>query len=68
MASDLENLKARRAEIYATLASLGALDGPNASGSGHTIDRIGYRRSLLEELKALNELITAAGGPWEVTS
>lgn len=68
MATDLENLVARRSEIFAKLANLGSLDAPNASGSGHTLDRVGYRRSLLDELKSINSLIASASGPWEVMS
>jgi hypothetical protein len=68
MATDLENLLARRSEIATKLANLGALDNPNATGSGHQIDRVGYRRSLLDELAQINRLINALGGPWEVMS
>jgi hypothetical protein len=30
------------------------------------VDHVGYRKSLLEELKMLNELQAAAAGPYEV--
>lgn len=62
--SDLANAIARRSAIMAELAAGGF--GPNVSDQGRSIDMVGYRRSLLDELKQLNELIPQLAGPWEM--
>ena len=71
MPTDLENLKTRRTAIYTELSELDATRAggkPNAGGSGNTIDHVGYKRSLYDELDRINAQIAAAEGPWEVTS
>lgn len=58
MATNLENLEARKAKITARLAAMDegdTGDKPDASKSG--VGHVDYRRSLLDELKTLNELI-----------
>lgn len=64
-AQDLANAVARRSEILAELAAGGW--GPNVSEQGRGIDLVGYRRSLQDELKTLNEMIPTLGGPWEIS-
>lgn len=71
MATDLENLQTRKSAILAELAALStsAAGGlPNSTGPGTHIDHVGYRKSLYEELKMINEQIAASEGPWEVES
>lgn len=68
MATDLENLQTRRSAILAELASLtSSRNGgrPTYSIDGQMIDHVGYRKSLLEELKSLNEMLSAIQGPFE---
>jgi len=69
MATDLENLQARRSAICAELA---ALDTSKAGGKPNNpsgVDHQGYKQGLYDELKAINEAIAAAtgdsDGPWE---
>ena len=69
MATDLQNLIARRSAITAQLASMslstpGGL--PNVTGGGGvSVDHVGYRKSLIDEMKELQHLIRIAEGPWE---
>jgi hypothetical protein len=66
MATDLENLTARRSAILAELAALGPTKAgglPNSTTSG--IDHTGYKKSLYDELAQINELISQIGGAWE---
>ena len=77
MATELENLKTRRATITARLAALtdgtGIGDKPNANG-GQAVDHVGYKDGLYRELAEINKLIAhliatdvdSGGGPWEV--
>lgn len=69
MPTDLEYLQQRKATILQRLASLdgGAGDKPNASLDGESVDHVGYRRSLYEELDLINKQIATAEGPWEVS-
>jgi hypothetical protein len=69
MATDLENLQARKAAILAELAALDTTKAgglPNASGPGVNVDHVGYRDSLYRELEKIDQLIAAAEGPFEV--
>jgi len=71
MATNTENLTARRDAIYAELAALDSTKAggkPNTSGAGATVDHVGYKKSLYDELKQINELISAADGAVEVIS
>jgi hypothetical protein len=61
--SDLENAIARRSAIMAEIAAGGF--GPNFSDKGRSVDLVGYRKSLLDELKMLNELIPQLAGCFE---
>jgi hypothetical protein len=68
MATDLENLKARYSAICAELAAMGQTKPgglPNADATG--IDHVGYRKSLLDELRELRRLI-GDSEPFEVVS
>ena len=76
MPTNVELLKTRLSAIYVELA---CLDGkaaspdprslPNTSGPGTNIDAQGHRKSLLDEAKMINELITVAdGGGFDITS
>lgn len=68
MATNVELLQTEKSRIIAKLADLDL--NPNASGSGHTIDRVGARESLMRQLANINELLVyenvVEGGPWEV--
>lgn len=64
--NDFANAVARRSAVMAELAAGGF--GPNVSEQGRSIDLVGYRNSLLAELKMLNELIPTLGGPFTVVS
>lgn len=77
MATELENLRTRRATIAARLAALtdgtGIGDKPNASG-GQSVDHVGYKDGLYRELEQINKQIQiliatdtdSGGGPWEI--
>jgi hypothetical protein len=65
---DLTNLLARRSAIYAQLAAMSTTSpggGPNTTGEGVSVDQVGYRKSLLDELDRLNEQIAILGGPYQ---
>ncbi|MBE3132846.1 MAG: hypothetical protein IMZ55_05190 [Acidobacteria bacterium] len=64
MATDLENLLARRTAILTELASI--TGKPTYSIDGQNVDWAGYRKSLYEELAAIGELVDSIGGPFEV--
>ena len=66
MPSDLENLKTRRSTIYTELAALSSKK--TYTIEGQSVDHNAFRKSLLEELRMINELIAGAEGPWEVES
>lgn len=69
MATDAENIATRRSAIYAQLAAMSSTSvggKPTYSIDGQTVDHVGYRKSLLEELKMLNDLQASAAGPFEV--
>ncbi len=71
MPSDLENLTARKSAIYAELAAISSTTAggrPNINGGGMgTVDHMGYKKSLYEELDKINGLIESASeGPWEI--
>ena len=62
--SDLDNLLARRTAILTELNTLASRVSYKIDGQ--EVDHNAYRKSLLDELKAINELIDAAQGPFEV--
>jgi hypothetical protein len=79
----IDNLITRRDNVAARLAALteGSVgDKANTNGgAGSAVDHVGYRQSLLQELRELNELIkeaaeaaqavdVAQNGPWEIRS
>lgn len=79
----LEDLRTRRATVAAQLAAMtvstiGGKPNANTADGGTTIDHVGYRRSLLEELKMLDEAILREAevqaalddedGSWEIES
>lgn len=64
----LNNLLARKQQITTELAAMaaGTLPAvPNAQGAG-SIDFVGYRKSLYDELRSIDELIAVMQGPFEV--
>lgn len=69
MPTDLENAVARRSAILVELAAMGAI-GPDYSIDGQSEQRNAYRKSLLEELKLLGELMQQLdeGGAFMITS
>ena len=69
MATDLENLLARKKAICAELAAMNSSKAgglPDSAQGG--VRHLEYRMSLYRELTAINEGITAAEGPFEVMS
>lgn len=79
----LEDLKTRRATVAAELAAMslttiGGKPNANTADGGTTVDHVGFRRSLLEELKMLDEAIMREAdvqaalddqdGSWEIES
>jgi hypothetical protein len=81
--SVLDDLKTRRATVAAELAAMSKLSmggKPNAmtADGGTSVDHVGFRRSLLEELKMLDEAILREAevqsaiddedGSWEIES
>ena len=79
----LDDLKTRRATVAAELAAMTKLTmggKPNAmtADGGTSVDHVGFRRSLLEELKMLDEAILREAkvqaafddedGSWEIES
>lgn len=69
MATDAENIATRKSWIYAQLAAMTATsigNKPTYSVDGQMVDHVGYRKSLLDELKMLNELEVSASGPYEI--
>jgi len=58
--TDITNLETRRSAICEELASLTPYSGkdlPNRASQGVNVDYVGYRKSLLEELKQIDEAI-----------
>lgn len=81
--SVLNDLKTRRATVAAELAAMsistiGGKPNANTADGGTTVDHVGWRRSLLEELKMLDEAILRESqvqsalddedGSWEIES
>lgn len=67
MATQLENLTARRDAICAELAALDDTEPggrPNVSGPGQ-VDHVGYKDGLYRELERLRALIDMLEGPSE---
>jgi hypothetical protein len=79
----IDDLKTRRATVAAELAAMTKLTvggKPNAmtADGGTSVDHVGFRRSLLEELKMLDEAILREAevqaalddedGSWEIES
>ena len=69
--ADLTNLLARRSAIYAQLGAMSTTSpggGPNTTGEGVSVDQVGYRKSLLDEIDQLNEQISIVGGVYQFRS
>lgn len=72
MATYVENLIIRRDAVAQKLADMSESNEgflPNTSGDGINVDMVGLRKSLLEELKQLNEEIRTANADdqsWEI--
>lgn len=81
--SVLDDLKARRAYVAAQLAAMlvttvGGKPNANTADGGTTVDHVGYRKSLLDELKMLDDAIMRDSqvqaaiddqdGSWEIES
>ena len=70
MATDLENLQTRKSNVLEELAGISATTAgglPNHSGKAAS-DHVGYKKSLYDELKDINELIEGIAGGWELVS
>lgn len=75
MATAIENLTTRRNAVAAELAALtstSAGGGLNYNVDGQMVDHVGYRKSLYEELKQIDEAIAAINatdnGPFMIES
>lgn len=81
--SFLDDLRTRRATVAAQLAamtvtSVGGKPNAMTADGGTSVDHVGYRKSLLEELKMLDEAILREAqvqsaldgddGSWEIES
>lgn len=75
----LTRIKAISAELAEmTPAKMGGMANTKTQDGGTTVDHVGYRKSLLEELKALREELALANeveaaedgndGPFEITT
>jgi hypothetical protein len=64
VATDLENLIARRSSILAELAALEA-SPPDYSKGNQSVQWASQRKQLVDELRSLNSMIAAFDGPWE---
>ena len=71
MATVLDNLKTRRANLAAELARIVQANDSattnvgghaNASGDGVNVDHVGYANSLLDQIEKLDRLISTAEG------
>lgn len=67
MATDAQNLATRKSAILAELAALDSTKAggkPNTTGGGDkvSIDHVGYRKSLYEELAMINSMIASIEG------
>lgn len=68
MATPLANLLARQQAITDELAAMtSSRNGgkPTYTIDGQTVDHIGYRKSLYEELAFINQQISVLQGPFE---
>lgn len=65
-AANLENLRTRETTICNELAALSSQ--ASYSIDGQSVDHNAYRKSLIEELKLLRELLATYAGPFEVTT
>lgn len=71
MATDVENLMTRRSNVLAELAGMSASASggkPSYSLDGQQVDHTGYRKSLYDELEAIDRQLTALQGPFEIRS
>jgi hypothetical protein len=66
VATDLENLQARRSAILAELAVLDSTKAGGQPDSPAGIGHVAYKDGLYRELEAIDKRIAAAEGPWEV--
>lgn len=66
MPTNLQNLETRKATILTELAAL--TSRADYSIDGQQVSNSAYRKSLLDELKLLNELIAMESAPFEYAS
>jgi len=66
MATDLENLQTYRTNLLTELASV--TPARSYSIDGQSVDHNASRRSLLEELRMIEDRIGALQGPFDVNS
>lgn len=66
MPSELENLQTRRAAICEEIAAISTTTAGGLPNSPTAVDHVGYRKSLYEELAAIDQRIATLEGPWEV--
>lgn len=67
----IDDLKDRRDTVAAEIKALATTTAgglPNASGQGSNVDHVGYKKSLYDELKMLDEVIATEEGGWEIAS
>jgi hypothetical protein len=68
MATDLENLTARRTAVIAELAAISSATAGGMPNNPSGVDHQGYKKSLYDELASLNPLIAQADGPIEIVT
>lgn len=65
---DATALQTVRTQIIARITELTASLNPDVSDQGRSVQLAGLLRTLTDQLKAVEEEIQAAEGPWLVTS
>lgn len=67
MATVYENLITAKAAIATEIATISAILGPTYSKDGQSFDKIGYLKSLQEQLQTINDSL-AQEQPYEIRS
>lgn len=67
MPSVYDNLITAKANIAAEIAAVSAILGPNYNKDGQSFDKIGYLKSLQDQLKDLDDML-AQEQPYEIRS
>lgn len=68
MATDLQNLQASRSNLITALVAATADPKPNYSINGQSVSWADYLKMLRSEISAMEQLIAAEDGPYEVVA